>query len=193
MKTAEDTALRNLRLQLQAARAAQTIGYRRRAAQHVVHLLDGSRWMRPGSHIGLYASIAPELDTAPLRRMALLCDCRVYLPRIHDYRQHLMRLCRDDGRPLRLNRHGIGEPQATHCIASAGLDVVFLPVVGFDNAGRRLGMGGGYYDRLLAVHSPLLVGLAYDCAYVEQLPARPHDVPLDAVVTESGIKFFTHE
>jgi 5-formyltetrahydrofolate cyclo-ligase len=78
------------------------------------------------------------------------------------------------------------------------LSVVFVPLLGFDLRGTRLGAGAGYYDRLFAYrrhrHSwqrPLLIGLAYSCQRVERIEPAGHDVPLDAVVTEEGVLRFT--
>jgi 5-formyltetrahydrofolate cyclo-ligase len=89
------------------------------------------------------------------------------------------------------NRFGIAEPLGTSAarIEPRALDLVLVPVVGFDKAGNRLGMGGGYYDRSFAfalrraTRRPCLIGVAFDCQRVGGLPARPGDVPLDGVVT----------
>jgi 5-formyltetrahydrofolate cyclo-ligase len=63
-------------------------------------------------------------------------------------------------------------------------DVLFVPLVGFTASGARLGQGGGHYDRWLAEHPPALaIGLAWDVQLCEALPAEPHDMPLDAVIT----------
>jgi 5-formyltetrahydrofolate cyclo-ligase len=91
----------------------------------------------------------------------------------------------------RPNRLGIAEPEGSRMIGARWLDVVFLPLVGFDARGVRLGMGGGFYDRAFAFrrwrtawHAPRLVGVAYAFQQVESLTAAAHDVRLDAVVTE---------
>jgi 5-formyltetrahydrofolate cyclo-ligase len=96
--------------------------------------------------------------------------------------------------PQRRNRLGIHEPEGSRSIGARWFDVVFLPLVGFDACGMRLGMGGGYYDRAFAFrrwrttwHAPRLIGLAYAFQQVESLQATPHDVRLDAVVTEERI------
>lgn len=117
----------------------------------------------------------------------------------HEGRQTWLPVLRPDGRlafrrltagtPLRANRLGLLEPVGSGAIAVplAALDLVLMPLVGFDAAGRRLGMGGGFYDRTLAgrgrFRRPALVGLAHECQRVAQLPAQPWDVPLDAVIT----------
>ncbi len=70
----------------------------------------------------------------------------------------------------------------------AHLDVCFLPLLGFDALGHRLGMGGGFYDRYFEHNSEtLLIGVAHDCQQVDSLPVDDWDVKLHAIVTESQI------
>ena len=73
-------------------------------------------------------------------------------------------------------------------IAVENIDVMLLPGLAFDRAGRRLGYGGGYYDeaagRLRAAGRGFLVGVAYDFQIVDRCPAGEADVPVDCVVTE---------
>jgi 5-formyltetrahydrofolate cyclo-ligase len=71
-------------------------------------------------------------------------------------------------------------------------DLVLMPLLGFDSAGTRLGYGGGYYDRTLAIlpKKPMLVGLAFAAQELDQIPRALHDVPLDAIITENGVRFF---
>jgi 5-formyltetrahydrofolate cyclo-ligase len=68
-------------------------------------------------------------------------------------------------------------------------DIVVAPVVGFDNAGYRLGYGGGYFDRTLATlpNHPLTIGVGYSAAAVSTIYPLPHDVPMEAIVTEREI------
>ena len=71
-------------------------------------------------------------------------------------------------------------------------DLVLTPLLGFDGTGTRLGYGGGYYDRPLAARRrrPQLVGLAFAIQEFDAIPREPHDIPLDAVITERGARFF---
>ena len=68
-----------------------------------------------------------------------------------------------------------------------------MPLVGFDEEGGRLGMGGGFYDRSFAFTRirprlrPTLIGLAHELQKVQKLPVEPWDIPLDAVVTDHRI------
>ena len=65
-------------------------------------------------------------------------------------------------------------------------DVIVVPLLGFDEANNRLGMGGGWYDRFLARQPrALTIGLAFECQKVPLVPTEPHDQPLDVVVTEA--------
>ena len=95
------------------------------------------------------------------------------------------------GEPLRANRFGIPEPAHGAVVAPLRLSAALLPLVAFDDAGRRLGMGAGYYDRRFAARHTLLVGVAHELQRVPPLPHNDWDVPLDAVVTEAGWHCFT--
>ncbi len=72
--------------------------------------------------------------------------------------------------------------------------VIILPLVAFDNQGQRLGYGGGFYDRTLEIlrrkFPVLTVGFSYSAQQVDYLPTDPTDQPLNAVVTEAGIRLF---
>jgi 5-formyltetrahydrofolate cyclo-ligase len=91
---------------------------------------------------------------------------------------------------LKQNRYGISEPQKTISIPLAGFDMLLMPLVAYDRNGNRLGMGSGYYDRHLEplrdAQQPLRVGIAYSLQEVAQLTKNDWDIPLHAVVTESG-------
>lgn len=97
---------------------------------------------------------------------------------------------------LKLNKYNILEPDETETLLASELDVVLVPLVGFDLNGNRVGRGGGYYDRTFeflqnsAVKKPYLIGFAYECQRVDELPSDPWDVPLNAVLTEEKIYFF---
>ncbi len=70
-----------------------------------------------------------------------------------------------------------------------------MPCVGFGPGGLRLGYGGGFYDRTLATlePAPVTVGVGYSHGYIPWLDGEPHDVPLDAVLTEDGVAWQKRE
>ena len=91
------------------------------------------------------------------------------------------------------NRFGIPEPDVAPeaCRSAAELSLLLVPLTGFDAAGNRLGMGGGWYDRSLAFRRerpapPWLVGAAYATQCTEQIPVEPWDVRLDAICSEDA-------
>ena len=99
--------------------------------------------------------------------------------------------------PLAENRFGIPEPWLSRRAARPllSLDAVLVPLVAFDASGRRLGMGGGYYDRTFAqrrhrcaLQRPRLIGIAFEFQHRDTLPGAPWDVPLDAVATDVGFR-----
>jgi 5-formyltetrahydrofolate cyclo-ligase len=67
---------------------------------------------------------------------------------------------------------------------------IVVPLLGFDGSGHRLGNGGGYFDRTLAslVPRPFTIGIGYECGRLETIYPQAHDVPLDVIVTEAGVR-----
>ncbi len=88
--------------------------------------------------------------------------------------------------PMSSDRYGIPIPAVGEELAPS---IVLLPLVAFDGAGYRLGYGGGYFDRTLAVQvpRPLTIGVGFELARVPSIRPQAHDVPLDVIVTEAGI------
>ncbi len=192
--SATGAARRQLRVSLAARRRSVPARERAQAARRVAHHVDRALYLRANWRIAVYAALPEELDTAPLIALARQRGCRIYLPRIDRRRASRGMQFVEMRGPLRHNRLGIAEPQTGAVIGARWLDVVFLPLVGFDRHGLRLGTGGGYYDRAFAFrrwrttwHAPRLVGVAYAFQQVERIAPASHDVLLDAVVTDEGI------
>jgi 5-formyltetrahydrofolate cyclo-ligase len=187
-----------MRRDLRARRANLSANERRMAAHKIAAHIAGTRWLHGARPVGMYVSVGYEAPTSQLRALARSRHCPVYLPRIADHRQQQMVFALESSTPLIANRYGIPEPAGGKAIRAAALSVVFLPLLGFDCRGTRLGSGGGYYDRLFAFrrrriqwHRPLLVGVAYRCQQVPHIQPADHDVPLDALVSEDGITYFS--
>ena len=77
-------------------------------------------------------------------------------------------------------------------------DIMLVPLSAFDSTGHRIGYGAGHYDRAITrLHqkglNPRLIGIAFDCQEVPSVPAEPHDVRLDAILTESGLNYVSVE
>ncbi|MFO7542213.1 MAG: 5-formyltetrahydrofolate cyclo-ligase [Thiobacillus sp.] len=180
-----------LRRQLKAARNAFTPTARRLAARASMRLALRHGLLLRAKRIGFYLPQGGEFDAHALLNQALWMQRECYLP-VLPQRGRVMRFGRL-GRNTRMkaNRYGIPEPVDKRPLRASQLDLLVMPLVGFDREGFRLGMGGGYYDATLAYmrhrrswRKPRLVGLAYECQGVESLPHDPWDMPLDAVLTE---------
>ena len=155
------------------------------------------RWLRAGKRVALYLPFDRELDTAALIDAARRRGVQLFVPVIIDRRHCRLRFypLKSETRP---GVFGISVPRlrATPVLAQ-WLDLIVIPLVGVDSGGRRLGMGGGYYDRALASRrrrtiwkGPHLVGLAFECQRTDADFAESWDVRLDSLATESGVKQF---
>lgn len=100
-------------------------------------------------------------------------------------------LSQDHNAGLEKNPYGIEEPVIGEEVEPPELDIIFMPLVAWDEDGGRLGMGAGYYDRILADvagdSTPLRIGIAYEVQCANQLPMNDNDVPLHGVITEKGL------
>ncbi|MEW6131558.1 MAG: 5-formyltetrahydrofolate cyclo-ligase [Pseudomonadota bacterium] len=186
---------KSLRKRARAARAALTPEYRRFAERQALrHALRAGLFLK-GRRWSFYFPMGEEFDVLPLLNQALHMGKDCYLPITAQRIARPLRFARLDGRHgLTHNRYDIIEPHARRLLNARWLDVMLLPLVGFDNQGRRLGMGGGYYDATLAYlrsrrrwRKPLLVGVAYACQELKEVPAEPWDVHLDMILTEKGL------
>jgi len=182
-----------LRRHLRKLRRAVPAAQRRAVGAAVAHHIRQSFNLRPGLRIAVYAPLPTELDTAALMRLSAQHRCRIYLPRLTDLRRRRMQFV-EAGGPMHRNHLGIMEPVQLRRLSARNLDLVFVPLVGFDAKGERLGMGAGYYDRAFAflrrrshwIH-PRLIGLAYSFQQVPHIEGASHDVRLNAVITEKGL------
>jgi 5-formyltetrahydrofolate cyclo-ligase len=157
------------------------------ATQIALHAQTLPTWTT-AQHIAVYRDCDGEIGSSNLVETSLAQGKRIYFPVIGD--NNALEFARwFEGEPLQHNRFGIAEPlpSAQRC-PTGDLDILFMPLVGWDRSGNRLGMGGGYYDRALqAISGPVLVGLAYSNQEVEEIPRESWDISLDIVLTECGI------
>ncbi|MBT0624982.1 5-formyltetrahydrofolate cyclo-ligase [Pseudomonas fluorescens] len=183
-----------LRRMLRKARRALTPSEQRKAAHGLYRQLAQHTLFRRAKHISLYLPTDGEIDPRLLLRAAQRRGKATYLPVLSAWPRTKMVFQRvRPGDKLLPNRFRILEPQvnANRQRQVWALDLVLLPLVGFDDVGGRLGMGGGFYDRSLAYlarrknwRKPTLLGLAHECQKVERLAQASWDVPLAGTVTD---------
>lgn len=175
---------------------------RTRRREHVAALSDATRallfrvppaplaaMIPAGAKIGLYCAQPNEAPVAAYGRYFAERGHAVVLPRFAD-REAAMEFARYtdpfNDSELEPGPFGLMQPRADADVMTP--DVVIVPVIGFTSDGRRLGQGGGHYDRWLAAHpGALAIGLAWDCQLVDDLPHEDHDRPLAAVVTPTRL------
>ncbi|MBP1126739.1 5-formyltetrahydrofolate cyclo-ligase [Pseudomonas sp. PvP025] len=183
-----------LRRMLRKARRALTPSEQRQAALGLYRQLAQHPLFRRAKHISLYLPTDGEIDPRLLLRAAQRRGKATYLPVLSAWPRTKMVFQRvRPGEALRPNRFRILEPRvnARRQRKVWALDLVLLPLVGFDDVGGRLGMGGGFYDRSLAYlarrrhwRKPTLLGLAHECQKVDRLAQASWDVPLAGTVTD---------
>lgn len=179
-----------LRRSARDARAALSSAARADAARRVAAHLLARPDLVPAGAVAGYWPIRDELDCRPVL-MTLLAEGRdVLLPVVAARDAALeFRLWAPD---VPLEPSGFGTLAPSALAPQVAPDLILVPLLGFDARGTRLGYGGGYYDRTLAAlpHRPRLVGLAFAAQELAAIPRDRHDFPLDAVVTEDGVRIF---
>ena len=146
----------------------------------------------PTATIAAYVAIGDEADPAPLLEVLGQHGCTIALPRIVAPEQPLSFIRWASGDALEPGPFGTWEPTGHDVLVP---DIVIVPLLAFSPEGHRLGYGGGYYDRSLALlrqEKPeiLAIGLAYGAQEVTNLPVETEDQPLDWIVTERGARSF---
>lgn len=179
-----------LRREAHAARAALASEDRAEAAKAVAgHFFEAVAY-GPDDVIAGYWRIRDELDCQPILVRLMDSGQKVVLPVVQGDEQPLdMRIWEAD---TPLYEAGFGTLAPSDLAPRAVPDLVLMPLLGFDSEGTRLGYGGGYYDRTLSAlpKRPLLIGLAFAAQELPHIPREPHDIPLDMVVTENGMRAF---
>jgi 5-formyltetrahydrofolate cyclo-ligase len=184
----------SLRKQLRAKRRCISAADHRRRSRLAAKTIARLPMFKSGARIAVYLSFDRETDTAPLIAAARRRGVRLFVPVVSDRRHRRLRFY-----PLTLKTRrgefGIAVPaRNSNPVAPRWLDGMVVPLVGIDAEGRRLGMGGGFYDRALGFRrnrrrwrGPHLVGFAFDCQRAESGFAEPWDLRLDSLATESGL------
>lgn len=187
---AEKARLRGERL---AARDALTLAERQQKSQSMTaHGASGIPFAL-GTVISGFMPIRSEADTRPLMEALRTRGGRLVLPVVLDRETIVFRAFETD---TPLVKTGFGTTGPGEDAEVLDPDILLVPLSVFDGKGQRVGYGAGHYDRAIArLHGkgrfPILIGVAFDCQEVPSVPAEPHDVPLHAILTESGLRWFS--
>jgi 5-formyltetrahydrofolate cyclo-ligase len=177
---------------MRAARARLSASERLTAANALAAALEGVPEYLVDTRIAGYWAVAGEMPLHVAYAGMRSRDQQYLLPLVTQANDLQFAAWRA-GAPLQTNRYGIPEPlapPAERC-APADLDVVLVPLVGFDRQGNRLGSGAGFYDRSFAFlrelprpGRPVLIGVGYHFQELPELAAEPWDVKLDFIATD---------
>lgn len=175
-----------------AARDAIPVGDRIEKSLIMADLASDIIDFEPGEVISGFFPIRTEADIRPLMHRLKVRGARLCLPVVLDKETIIFREIAD-GIPMVDTGFGTTGPGPE--AKTVDPDVLLVPLSAFDAYGHRIGYGAGHYDRAISrLHAkgrtPRLIGIAFDCQQVEAVPFEKHDVPLDAVLTESGLKIF---
>ena len=186
-----------IRCQLRARRRQLTLFEQQQRAQLICQKIIRSAAFHSSRRIAVYHAGDGEVSLDTLIDSAWQRRKQCFLPVLDKIIQRRLFFAPFiSGQPLRTNRYGIPEPaiSAQQRLRSGQLDLILLPLVGFDLQGNRIGMCGGYYDYTLAYRRqwyhgarPQLMGIAYDFQRLEQIPRRRWDVPLQYIACDQGI------
>ena len=173
-----------------------------------LHLIKLQQGLPPRARIGLYYDGFGELPTQPLLDWCQRLGYLPYLPVVGSFGR--TRNGNDDKRlrfvpiyqskllniPTRIHSLGMKQNHHRRLLWAVELDVIICPLTAVDKNGNRMGMGGGFYDTTLGksyqsgIKKPLKIGWCYDFQVVEQIEHQPWDVPLDGLITPTGIRWF---
>ncbi len=161
--------------------------FQQQASECICKTLKKHAHIQEAATIATYYSTDGEANPFPLTQQLK----KIWLlPVVSQLTMHFATF--SDENDLIKNRYGIPEPKNTEAVALSSIDVILVPLVGFDKNGNRIGRGAGYYDRALAVNQdtrakrPYLIGIAYECQKVQPFQPQDWDIPLHEVITEAN-------
>lgn len=183
-----------IRQYMRRQRNALTDQMQLEAAKRLSQNVLSQPWYQRAKNIAVYLANDGEIDPIVFTSKALFRGKSCFLPSLHPIKKGQLWFGDYQGAMIK-NRFDISEPdpKQNSMLNAKQLDLVFMPLVAFDNSGGRLGMGGGFYDRTFefltkqASGKPKLIGLAHHFQQVEQLPIESWDVPLSAIITDQGV------
>lgn len=151
-------------------------------AEHALRFLESTEC----GYVFCYRSFGAELSTEDLISRLLDRGIKVAVPKVCGNEMIAVEI--EPSTEYAPGKFGTSEPLSGKVVSSEEIAVIFAPLVSYGDGGKRLGQGGGYYDRFMKTQA-ITVGLAFSCQRGE-FPVESHDVSLDAVITELGVEIF---
>jgi len=174
-----------LRARKEAMSPAERLEKSKLIARHLMLLISS------GETVMVFTSKEKEVNTKPLIEALFKEKNPVVVPIIQKEDVSLRLSYLRDFSALVPSTFGVPEPIGSEIPAKPqDVDVIILPMLGFDRTGGRIGYGAGYYDRFLSKNPELVkIGIAFGCQEMETLPLDENDIKMDLIVTEDGIAY----
>ena len=170
----------DIRRKIKALRTMLSDEDKNSAAEEVFEQLEKTAAFLLADKILMYHSLPDELQTiAFLKKWGN--RKKFFLPRVNGVNLDILPY---DQSRLELGSFQIEEPTGDDLTDPAEIELIIVPAVAFDRNGNRLGRGKGFYDRLLQTTRATKIGVGYDFQLIEEIPAEPHDIPMDIVITQ---------
>lgn len=171
-------------------RAKHTAQYQQEKSIQIVHHIKQSSLYKNAKRIAFYHAVRGEADPESL---SLDDTKQFFLPVVSNNEEQGLSFAQITFETqYKNNKFAIPEPifHPDELASAESLDLVLMPLLGFDIQGNRLGMGGGFYDRSfsfkkLKPEKPILIGFAFDFQEIEEIQTEPWDIGLDVIATES--------
>jgi len=182
-----NTWRRRMRHELRVRRVRLSGEARERCTSAICDTLATRFTLLRNATIGFYWPIRGEVDLVGFVTNLLENGAEAALPVVVEKKRPVEFHAWYPGAPMSAGVWRIPEPRDGDIVAP---DVLLVPLLGFDLDRYRLGNGGGYYDRTLGSMEikPYTIGVGFDCLRLETIYPFDHDIPLDAIVTESGVR-----
>lgn len=182
---------KELRKKTKAARDAVPKEIRRKKSGSIIKMILETSWFHDAKNILVYSAIGSEVTLDILYPLAWEKNKQLFFPKVNGKQMDFYKI--HSQKQLTAGAFSVMEPDTGHYplkrfdadIFVQEQSVMLLPGVAFSPDGYRIGYGGGYYDRFLAMHQNLYtVGIAYHEQMVEKIPAEVHDYRLDEIITD---------
>lgn len=174
-----------LRAEMKAKRKA--FGNKEGASKEIFSHLTESDFYKKSKNICIYMASFGEVKTEPILSRAHADKKTVCVPVSGN--AFSLRLSLTDGEFTK-GLYGIPEPEHPRFVDFSFPELIIVPGLAFSEKGDRLGFGKGYYDRFLSEAPGFKVGLCYGFQLLPSIPSEPHDIKMDAVITEHGVRLF---
>ena len=160
-----------------------------KSKQIKIHLLALPEYQKSISIHTFIGSLPGEVRSKPLIEHAFSENKKVMMPIYHGVDKPPSHSWIHNLDSLEMTQFGIEQPRQESVIPSEAQNagIILVPCIAVDKSGNRIGMGGGFYDRILNHLSITKIALAFDFQFIDSLPAEEHDIKINIVVTEEGV------